>query len=187
MFYGKDKPNWPLRAIKRMAESEFEARKEWKQDFEASVMDLFPNWEWRAQPIGDKDWPQVRIKDYEGRGGGQALFVEGQPINKRIRVCFLPYVRSEDPQFELWYALFPTKEGSTIHLKVGAECLDILQPVRETEILTSITDGDEYHQLEFRVADYWPDWKDQGLNMIWVEFSSPDPGFSVAVDEVYVH
>jgi hypothetical protein len=188
MFYGKEAANWPLRAIRWMEQSEFGARNEWRQNFEASPLELFANWEWRAQSVGDKDWPKIRVKDYEGRNNSKGLLVEGQPSNKRIRVCFLPYVRSDDPTIELWYSVIPAKENAAVNLRVGVECLDILQEVRESDFITTLTDEfDQYRKLTFRIADHWPEWKDLGINMCWVEFSSADPGFSIAVDDVFVH
>jgi hypothetical protein len=187
MYYGKNALNWPLRAIKQMEATEFEARKEWEQDFEASVTELLPNWEWRAEAVQDPNRPKISIEPDEGRELSKALWVEGYPSNKVIRVYFLPYIRSEDPKIELWFAVIHQKENTSVVVQVGVECLDILQPVRLSDFVASVTDQNEYRKLEFRVADHWPDWEDQGINMFWVQFSCPDPGYSISIDDVYVH
>jgi hypothetical protein len=66
------------------------------------------------------------------------------------------------------------------------ECLDILQEVRLSDYIGTVDEQDEYHRLFFKVADHWPDWVNQGMNMFWVEFSCPDPGYSIAIDDVVV-
>lgn len=113
--------------------------------------------------------------------------MEGFSTNKRLRTSFLPYVRTEEPVIELAYKVVSEKEDTTIHLEVGMECLDILEPVRSSGIIESTSVEYRFQPLEFRVTDHWPDWRNKGVNMFWVEFSSLDPGFSVVVDDLHVH
>lgn len=187
MFYGKEAANWPLRAIRQMEASEFEPRREWRQDFEGHMLNLLANWEWRAQPMDDAAWPDLSVRQEVGRDYSAGLWIDGNPAGKRLRVCFLPYVRSADPQFELWFSFHPKQKGSTVYIQAGAETLDILEPERSTDILASSSAEHVFQPFRFRIADHWPGWREKGLNMVWAEFSSPEPGFSLAVDDVWVH
>lgn len=187
MFYGREAVNRPLRAIRRMQQTEFEARREWRQDFEASDEDLFAQWEWRAMGADSGQWPETRILDAAGRNGSRALEVLATPDLARIRVFFLPYVRSDDPTVEAWYAVRHESGHIPIEVRVGVECLDILQDERLSEPVPSHPpDDDGFHRVRFRIRDAWPDWADAGVNMVWLEFSSETPGFAVSVDDVHV-
>lgn len=187
MFYGREAVNLPLRAIRRMQQSEFAARTEWEQDFEAPDEVLFADWEWRAMPVGGGDWPEVRIADGMGRNGSRALEVRAGTSTRRIRVCFLPYVRSGDPVFEAWYTVHGTSGRDPVEVRVGVECLDILQDERLSEPVASTPSADgDYRRVRFRVADAWPDWAGAGVNMVWLEFSSETAEFTVAIDDVSV-
>lgn len=187
MYYGEDAVNWPLRAMKKMEATEFAPREEWGQDFEAPTIDLLSNWEWRAQPVDDANWPEIELEQETGVDFSTGLHIKGRPTNKRIRACFLPYVASDDPTIELQYAVDPSKLETEVHLRVGLETLDILEPVQESDYVATVAEFNRYHGLKLRVRDHFPELADKGINMFWIEFSTPDPGFSIRIDDVRVY
>ena len=70
-------------------------------------------------------------------------------------------------------------------MRVGVECLDILQDERLSDPVPSHPPGDDgFREIRFRIGDAWPDWAGAGVNMVWLEFSCETPGFAVSIDDV---
>lgn len=170
-----------LRAHRQMAD-EIGPRAEFTADFEGRVLGLLDRWEWNASGSGNIDGPEVRTV-YPHGGEAHLAAASDQDM---VRVWFTPYVSGRDRVFSGHLLVEPASREANVSISVGAECGNVLEPIREIRPLIEAAPLRRWFHFEAAVDRRWPEWNDQAVVTCYVEVRADAPGLTVYVDDVRV-